>query len=278
MPASSIGRLPPTKTGWERRRRRRPRRCGRRIAQRLGQLISRLKPSWPAPRTDRKDPYAIRSALLLAVVAALLATGGNGWNHLRAAFSPASSSAPALLRLDAWVTPPIYTGLPPIVLADGNEAVGAGAEILPRAVGARAQRTDRAHARAAGRDREPRHQPRRRRRQDHRAEARRQPRADRVQRGAEPAGQRRCEDWRPHRFQMAFRSDQGPAADHQSDGHAVDHAARRAAAGVSRRRRQRRGQRRGALRARRRRGTATSPRCRPRPAPRSRPTPCSSRR
>ncbi|MGZ8416251.1 MAG: TIGR02302 family protein, partial [Methyloceanibacter sp.] len=95
---------------------------------RLGQLISRLKPSWPAPRTDRKDPYAIRSALLLAVVAALLATGGNGWNHLRAAFSPAASSAPALLRLDAWVTPPVYTGLPPIVLADGSETVGAGAE------------------------------------------------------------------------------------------------------------------------------------------------------
>jgi uncharacterized protein (TIGR02302 family) len=95
---------------------------------RLGQLITRLKPSWPAPRTDRKDPYAIRSALLLAVVAALLATGGNGWNHLRGAFSPAASSAPALLRLDAWVTPPVYTGLPPIVLADGNETVGTGAE------------------------------------------------------------------------------------------------------------------------------------------------------
>jgi len=95
---------------------------------RLSRLVARLKPSWPAPRTDRKDPYAIRAALLLAVVAALLATGGNGWDHLRAAFSPAASSAVALLRLDAWVTPPVYTGLAPIVLADGNEAVGAGAE------------------------------------------------------------------------------------------------------------------------------------------------------
>lgn len=95
---------------------------------RLGKLIARLKPSWPAPRTDRKDPYAIRAALLLSVVAALLATGGNPLDRLRAAFSPAASSAPALLRLDAWVTPPVYTGLAPIVLADGNEAVGAGAE------------------------------------------------------------------------------------------------------------------------------------------------------
>jgi uncharacterized protein (TIGR02302 family) len=96
--------------------------------QRLSRLISRLKPSWPAPRTDREDPYAIRAALLLAVVAALLAAGGNVSDRLRAAFAPGASSAPALLRLDAWVTPPVYTGIAPIVLADGSEPVGAGAE------------------------------------------------------------------------------------------------------------------------------------------------------
>jgi hypothetical protein len=96
--------------------------------QRLSRLIAKLKPSWPAPRTDREDPYAIRAALLLGVVAALLASGGNGWDRLRAAFNPGASSAPTLLRLDAWVTPPVYTGVAPIVLADGSEKVGAGAE------------------------------------------------------------------------------------------------------------------------------------------------------
>jgi len=121
-PASSyedrLGSTPPKETAalWAAHR------------QRLGKLIGRLKPSWPAPRTDRKDPYAIRAALLLAVVAAFLATGGNVLDRLRAAFTPAASGAPALLRLDAWVTPPVYTGLAPIVLADGNETVGAGAE------------------------------------------------------------------------------------------------------------------------------------------------------
>ena len=121
-PASSyedrLGATPPKETAalWAAHR------------ERLGKLIARLKPSWPAPRTDRKDPYAIRAALLLAVVAAFLATGGNVLDRLRAAFTPAASSAPALLRLDAWVTPPVYTGLAPIVLADGNETVGAGAE------------------------------------------------------------------------------------------------------------------------------------------------------
>lgn len=96
--------------------------------ERLSRLIGRLKPSWPEPRTDRKDPYAIRAALLIALVAALFAAGGNGWDRLRAAFSPAASIAPSLLRLDAWVTPPVYTGVAPIVLADGSETIGAGAE------------------------------------------------------------------------------------------------------------------------------------------------------
>ena len=62
------------------------------------------------------------------MVAALLAAGGNAFDRLRAAFIPGASSTPALLRLDAWVTPPVYTGIAPIVLADGSEPVGAGAE------------------------------------------------------------------------------------------------------------------------------------------------------
>ena len=96
--------------------------------ERLSRLIGKLRPSWPAPRPDRNDPYAIRAALLLGVVAAALAAGGNVTDRLRAAFAPEATSAPAMLRLDAWVTPPVYTGIAPIVLADGSEKVGAGAE------------------------------------------------------------------------------------------------------------------------------------------------------
>ncbi len=96
--------------------------------KRLAQLVARLKPTWPAPRTDRKDPYAIRAALFLALIVAALAAGGDSATRLASAFSPAAGTATALLRLDAWVTPPIYIGMAPIVLADGNEAVGAGSE------------------------------------------------------------------------------------------------------------------------------------------------------
>jgi uncharacterized protein (TIGR02302 family) len=96
--------------------------------ERLSRLIARLKPSWPAPRTDRMDPYALRAALVLGLVAAVLAAGGDVRERIRAAFSPAATTPPAMLRLDAWVTPPVYTGIAPIVLADGSEPVGAGAE------------------------------------------------------------------------------------------------------------------------------------------------------
>jgi uncharacterized protein (TIGR02302 family) len=96
--------------------------------QRLARLVAKLKPSWPAPRTDREDPYALRSALFLALIASFIAAGGDVRSRLDQAFSPAASASAALLRLDAWVTPPVYTGMAPIVLADGSEAIGQGAE------------------------------------------------------------------------------------------------------------------------------------------------------
>ena len=96
--------------------------------ERLAKLVAKLKPSWPVPRTDRRDPYAIRSALLLVLVVAALAAGPDRWGRIASAFTPAANSSTAPLRLDAWVTPPVYTGIAPIVLADGSEPVGAGAE------------------------------------------------------------------------------------------------------------------------------------------------------
>jgi uncharacterized protein (TIGR02302 family) len=96
--------------------------------ERLAKLVAKLKPNWPIPRTDRKDPYAIRAALLLVLVVAALAAGPDRWGRIASAFTPAANTTTALLRLDAWVTPPVYTGIAPIVLADGSEPVGAGAE------------------------------------------------------------------------------------------------------------------------------------------------------
>jgi uncharacterized protein (TIGR02302 family) len=115
--------------------------------QRLARLVAKLKPSWPAPRTDRKDPFAIRAALLIALIVAAIAAGGDMRSRLAAAFTPAPTISTALLRLDAWVTPPVYTEMAPIVLADGSESVGAGAETFRAlSVPARSQLIVRTHA------------------------------------------------------------------------------------------------------------------------------------
>jgi uncharacterized protein (TIGR02302 family) len=115
--------------------------------QRLANLVSRLKPRLPRPRADRKDPYALRAALLLLLVVALLAAGDRRWERLAVAFNPASESAGSHLRLDAWVTPPVYTGVAPVVLADGTEPAGHGAETFRAlSVPERSQLIVRAHS------------------------------------------------------------------------------------------------------------------------------------
>ena len=60
--------------------------------KRLARLVARLKPSWPKPRADRDDPYAIRAALVLALVAAFFAAGSDAGSRLKSAFLPEASA------------------------------------------------------------------------------------------------------------------------------------------------------------------------------------------
>lgn len=115
--------------------------------KRLARLVARLKPSWPKPRADRDDPYAIRAALVLALVAAFFAAGSDAGSRLKSAFLPTASASTQLVRLDAWITPPVYTGMAPVVLADGTEQVGRGSETFRAlSVPVRSQLIVRAHA------------------------------------------------------------------------------------------------------------------------------------
>jgi uncharacterized protein (TIGR02302 family) len=88
---------------------------------RMEQLLSRLRVGKPQPRTDRYDPYAIRALGLLSLllVGTLLGTGTA--DRVRQAFRLSSADALANTRLDAWISPPAYTGQPPLMLADGSK-------------------------------------------------------------------------------------------------------------------------------------------------------------
>jgi uncharacterized protein (TIGR02302 family) len=86
---------------------------------RLAAALARLRVGPPQPRTDRRDPIALRGLLVLGVVALLALVGDSASDRLRSAFRFNSARAIADARLDAWVTPPSYTGKAPVMLSDG---------------------------------------------------------------------------------------------------------------------------------------------------------------
>ena len=87
--------------------------------KRLADQIRRLQVGRPQPRTDRRDPFAVRAALLLGVLTLLGLVGDGAKDRLAAAFRFGPPITAAEARLDAWVTPPAYTSKAPLLLADG---------------------------------------------------------------------------------------------------------------------------------------------------------------
>jgi uncharacterized protein (TIGR02302 family) len=88
---------------------------------RLVEKIRQLKVRPPQPETYKQDPYALRMVLMLAVACGLFFQGGN----LKSLIANAVTLPPMIntsnLRVDAWVTPPSYTGKAPILIADGGK-------------------------------------------------------------------------------------------------------------------------------------------------------------
>ena len=76
-----------------------------------------LKAGWPSPRLALRDPMALRALVLILAVATYFAAGGEHVKRITAAFDWHGVMAPANFRVDAWVTPPVYTGRPPVMLA-----------------------------------------------------------------------------------------------------------------------------------------------------------------
>ena len=81
-----------------------------------------FKAGWPSPRVAARDPYALRGLVLIAAIATFIAAGGEHWKRVAAAFDWQGVVLPANFRVDAWVTPPAYTGRPPVILAGVHPA------------------------------------------------------------------------------------------------------------------------------------------------------------
>jgi uncharacterized protein (TIGR02302 family) len=83
--------------------------------------IKRIRAGLPSPRLPIHDPWALRALVAVMMVAACVAAGDERWLRTQAAFDWNGVLSPANIRVDAWVTPPVYTGKPPIILSAANK-------------------------------------------------------------------------------------------------------------------------------------------------------------
>src|SRR6266481_304133 len=107
--------------------------------------IRRIRAGLPSPRLAIHDPWALRALVLVMLVAAYVAAGNERTMRVAAAFDWNGVLAPANIRVDAWVTPPLYTGKPPVILSAANKEgaapdagplpVPAGSTLLVRSSG-----------------------------------------------------------------------------------------------------------------------------------------------
>ncbi|MGU3450108.1 TIGR02302 family protein [Methylobacterium sp. 391_Methyba4] len=91
--------------------------------RRAAQAVSALRVGLPRPGMVRHDPFALRAGLVVAAIASLFVAGPEWRQRLGAAFDwqePAAQSPN--FRVDGWIDPPLYTRLPPLLIAmDGSD-------------------------------------------------------------------------------------------------------------------------------------------------------------
>jgi uncharacterized protein (TIGR02302 family) len=108
--------------------------------------LKRIRAGLPHPRLALHDPWALRALVMVMLVATFFAAGDERGMRLGAAFDWNGVLAPANVRVDAWVTPPLYTGKPPVILSAANReaaalpasgplAVPAGSTLIVRSSG-----------------------------------------------------------------------------------------------------------------------------------------------
>lgn len=112
---------------------------------RLSAAVTRLTVGRPRPGLASRDRMALRGALLVFLVAALAVAGPDAGSRLIRAVAPTLPPTPAGpgTQVQAWITAPAYTGLPPVLLRpETPEArVPAGSRLTVSVTGDSAQPT-----------------------------------------------------------------------------------------------------------------------------------------
>lgn len=115
--------------------------------------VRRLRIGFPSPGLARFDARALRAAVALLVVVGGSVAGGESWQRLVSGVAPSFADERVVAAtVEAWVAPPTYTGLPPVLLKQPEPAdpeapetprsletiqVPAGSELLAKVNGGR---------------------------------------------------------------------------------------------------------------------------------------------
>ena len=92
----------------------------------LRRYVAGLKVGLPRLDMGAEDSYGLRAVVILLLVAAFVIAGPRSADRLYAAVTP-SLGAPAVpVDVTAWITPPAYTGLAPILLTKADSEEGCG--------------------------------------------------------------------------------------------------------------------------------------------------------
>jgi uncharacterized protein (TIGR02302 family) len=92
--------------------------------RRMAAKIASLDPGLPRPDIAQFDRYGLRAIPALLLVVAFAYSGANNAGRISDAFrlTGAQDNQPGV-RIDAWITPPGYTGQPPVFLTSRNGEV-----------------------------------------------------------------------------------------------------------------------------------------------------------
>src|ERR1700754_1160983 len=83
--------------------------------------LTRIRAGLPSPRLAIHDPWAVRALVVVMMVACDGAAGDERRLRVASAFDWNGVRAPTTIRVDAWGTPRVYTGTPPIILSSANK-------------------------------------------------------------------------------------------------------------------------------------------------------------
>ncbi|TPN49643.1 TIGR02302 family protein [Mesorhizobium sp. B1-1-4] len=115
--------------------------------KRMADRLDSLGADVPRTRVPERDPWGLRAVAALLLVTAFAFSFGPTGGRIADAFRAQDAHDAVPPRIDAWVTPPVYTGKPPIFLtADANQAAPAfhvpeGSDVSLRVTGGSGEET-----------------------------------------------------------------------------------------------------------------------------------------